>query len=456
MTTTYNVTTTRPTTYSTTSTTTSNSQQTVWPSTYNTTTTNTTLNSFNLANLIQNWTSGIQNNYYTGSTFSPTLSQSSLFNFTSPTYYNPLQYWSTIFSPISSPITNPPRPAPLPIPSPIPSPVASVTKRILESKFLSNANGTMPTNRKLEYISATTTGKVSVGDKINIRDNNNNLISTKTLTEKDVYDIRFRENMVKNTESIGTGWGFSSKLVELSSSSKLASPEMRYAQGQDGQYRFVKVVERNQFWEVIQDNGSTYMQMRKTDNNGQPVKPSDALNDVFNNRSQYKFDCASPMPLLNLKSTLDTIGADQFNKNAGQLTISSWYDQYDQTKSDGGYSFTGRVTQTAGEVRLSNGTTSLKGEATMFDPSKGDALVVGNSYYFDLPGDMSTAQQGWNCIYLGQNTDGTQKFWTISAGIQNVSFAPNSYEGSGMFKNYYLGSLIAAPNTERLQAWATS
>ncbi|WP_425425437.1 hypothetical protein [Thiofilum flexile] len=260
--------------------------------------------------------------------------------------------------------------------------------------------------------------------------------------------------MAATTGSIGVGWKFTNNIVQLNGSA-LARPETRtYTDPINGSTGTEQVLERNQFWEVVQRGGNRYMVMRSTDNNGNAIRPSDALNHVFNSRDSYLFDCATPMTLINLKATLDTVGADAFNRNTqGKLTVASWYDPFDNSNFDGGYISRVR-TANAGEIVV-NGHANLAGETARFDTNQGDRLVVGNTYYFDKPGDNSSAVQGWNAVYLGQATDGSHRFWSASIGEVSVSFrADGSWVPTGgTYGSYYLGAAIANPNLPRLQTW---
>lgn len=293
-------------------------------------------------------------------------------------------------------------------------------------------------------------GKLSVGDTLIIQNQSGQELKRSTLTSNDLYELRFRENMLKNGLSIESGWEFTDKLVSIKNAS-LAKPETRQFTGANGQSGTEQVLERNQFWEVIERDDNRYLLMRTRNDLGQPIQAADAINDIFTHREGYAFDCASPMSLLNLKSSLDTIGTTDFNRNAGQLMLSSWFDQYDSSNFDGGYIAQVR-TANAGEINI-NGIRNLGGETALFDPNKGDKLIPGNAYYFDLPGDNSTAVQGWNALYLGENKDGGHDFWSSSIGQISVNFTNNSYLATGQLSGYYLGAVVSDPNTARLQAW---
>jgi hypothetical protein len=330
-------------------------------------------------------------------------------------------------------------------------------RSILSSLFATKTDGSVVSGATITALEGgTPNNRLSVGDTVVVRDSSGNQLRTKVITNQDMYEIRFRENMAANTGSIGAGWGFTNDIVKIVGST-LSRPETRSYTDINGARGTEQVLERNNYWEVVQRGGNRYMVMRDTNNSGQAIKPSDAMNDVFNNRDSYRFDCATPMTILNLKATLDTVGADAFNRNTqGKLTIASWYDPFDNSNFDGGYISQVR-TAGAGEITV-DGVKNLAGETARFDPSKGDRLTVGNTYYFDKPGDNTTATQGWNAVYLGQAADGNHRFWSASIGEVSVKF--NS-DGSwvpvnGTFAHYYLGAAVANPNLPRLESWDSS
>lgn len=333
-----------------------------------------------------------------------------------------------------------------PHPSPTPLTLSTSEQSILNSSFAGTAN------KALVLDGNDQNGKLSVGDTLVIQNQNGQELKRSTLTTDDIYELRFRENMLKNGLAIESGWEFSDQLINIKNSS-LAEPEIRSFTGANSQTGTELVLERNDYWEVVERDNNRYLLMRPTNDQGQALQASDALTDIFNHRENYAFDCASPMSLLNLKSSLDTIGTEDFNRNAGQLMLSSWFDQYDSSQFDGGYIAQVRTAE-AGEINI-NGIRNLAGETALFDPAKGDQLIPGNAYYFDLPGDNSTSVQGWNALYLGQNEDGSHDFWSNSIGQITVDFASSSYLTTGQLSGYYLGAVVSDPNTARLQAWDT-
>lgn len=267
------------------------------------------------------------------------------------------------------------------------------------------------------------------------------------------YDQQFRDNLLKNVGEVGDGWEFSDKLVELPNNA-LNQPETRQYRDTQGKRQQETVLERNNYWEVVQRGADRHLVMRETDNAGQAVKPSEALQDIFAHRENYQFDCATPMRLLNLKATLDTVGADDFDQHSGRLQLSSWYDQHDNSRFDGGFISSVRTAE-AGTINVKDKTNNA-GETALFDPGKGDKLTPGNIYYFDLPGDTSSERQGWNAVYLGTGNNGSHQFWSSSIGEVAVNFANSGWIASAGFDDYYLGAAISAPNTDRLRSWDTT
>jgi hypothetical protein len=324
----------------------------------------------------------------------------------------------------------------------------------MTSVFVADKSGNVPAGQTMSVSDSNRDGKLSVGDTVVVKNSSGAQVSTKQLTADDMYEVRFRENMTKAVNSVGRGWDFSDKLVDIQNNT-LSQPFNRTYVNSYGLPAQEKVLEQNKYWEVVQRNGQNYLLMRTTDSNGNAVKASDALNDLLNNKQNYAFDCATPMPIFNMKATLDTIGADDFNAKAGRLMFSGWYDQYDNSKNDGGFVPTIRTAQ-AGEVSV-NGVRNLAGETAMFNTALGDDLRVGSTYYFDKPGDKTSATQGWNAIYMGRDaTNGNYQFWSSSAGTISINFQNGSWIPSGGYSGDYLGAAISDPNIARLKAWDTT
>lgn len=54
------------------------------------------------------------------------------------------------------------------------------------------------------------------------------------------------------------------------------------------------------------------------------VKPSDAVNDIFNNPKKYKFECATALVIAYHKAILDLIGPKDFDANFKDLKMGPW------------------------------------------------------------------------------------------------------------------------------------
>lgn len=272
-----------------------------------------------------------------------------------------------------------------------------------------------------------------------------------TLTQDNIYDLRFRENITNTASNID--WHFTgSEFVDLNNATTVN--ESRQYTDSSGRTQTETVLKQNDYWELVDRGGSNYLVMRQTGNNGEPIKASDAVNDIFNNSSGYSFDCSSPMSVLNLKATLDTIGAENFNANVGNLTVSSWNDPMQPNQFDGGFAAGSVRRAGAGEVVV-NGVANLNGEYARYDPSQdGGDLRIGNAYYFEKPGDNSSALQGWNAIYMGKDNNGADKFWMITRGENSVNFNNDgswTTDGRGGLGGHYLGAVSMSPDTNVLR-----
>ena len=323
---------------------------------------------------------------------------------------------------------------------------------MLNSMFAADADGRVRDGKHAVVVDgATRDGVLGVGDTLHVLDGRNNVVSTHTLTVADIYAERFRESMRSTAADLSDGgWRFSKKNVDLPNG-ELRRPETRQYTDSYGVSGTEKVLQRNDFWEVVERGGNRFMLMRTVDDRGNPIRPSDAVNHVFTQRDEYRFDCATPMRLLNLKATIDTIGADDFNARAGQLQINSWFDQHDFSSFDGGFRYAGR-TASAGEVTV-DGVSNLDGEYALFDPSRGDVMTLGNTYYFEKPGDNTSAVQGWNAVFTGKKDENTYKFWTPSLGTINVHFSEGQWIPDRGFDRYYLASAVGSPDVYRLGNW---
>ncbi|MCK5727023.1 MAG: hypothetical protein KAH22_09395 [Thiotrichaceae bacterium] len=328
--------------------------------------------------------------------------------------------------------------------------LSSAEKNIMQGLYAANRSGDTASNVMSVIDGSNADGKLSVGDRVVIKNTAGTIVSQRKLTTDDLYKINFRQSLVQRAESMARGgWPFTNKVVNIANSS-LNQPFTRRI---EGNRRREKVLEKNDFWEVVERNGNRMLLQRTHDDSGKKILASNALKDLIHSRADYAFDCASPMSILNLLATMDTVGDDHFNKNAGRLLISSWLDPYDANSSfDGGFVQHGRA-EKAGVVKV-DGVFNLKGELALFDTSKGDELRPGSTYYFEKPGDNTSEFQGWNAVYLGKNDNNIAKFWIPSIGIEHVPFKEGTWlPTEGTVKGYYLGSSVGSPDFLRLGRW---
>jgi protein-glutamine gamma-glutamyltransferase len=119
------------------------------------------------------------------------------------------------------------------------------------------------------------------------------------------------------------------------------------------------------------------MQVRKFLPEGKFGKPSEALNDIFENGKQYGFECATAMMVIYHKAILDHVGADAFDQmftEPRNLTFFRW------SIEDDDYTDIKRLTM------------------------KPSPLHPGSHYYFKNPDASAenSAFGGENVIYLGE------------------------------------------------------
>ena len=159
-----------------------------------------------------------------------------------------------------------------------------------------------------------------------------------------------------------------------------------------------------------------YMKMRESDDNGNPVQASDAIEHMFANKDDYLLDCATPMRILNLKAQLDTVGADDFNRANQGLSLHSHFDSHDTNGDtlDSGFQVSFQLAQ------ANNADGSIPDvEYTRHDPAS-TPLIPGEWRYFDKPGDVSSQNQGTNRIYVGPGENGRELFWEIGGGVVSI------------------------------------
>ena len=167
------------------------------------------------------------------------------------------------------------------------------------------------------------------------------------------------------------------------------------------------------------------------------------------------------MRLLNLKSQMDTIGPDRFDRNFKGVEIKGQHDSHNRNNNsrDAGFDVRGTYVEIGSpEAKGSEGfKPALTGrkEYTRYTGAEGQhKLTPGEWRYMEKPGDNKSDTQGWNTIYVGQNEKGEHQFWRVgqkSGGIHSVEIDskgnPNDSEGnhSTIFEGDYLSTMVGLP-----------
>ncbi|MGE0492201.1 MAG: hypothetical protein AB7S38_23520 [Vulcanimicrobiota bacterium] len=216
----------------------------------------------------------------------------------------------------------------------------------------------------------------------------------------------FRQNIVKAAEQAGDGWAFTPS----------PTPQLRDDRG--------RLVEGNDYWELARQDDHQVLKLR------QGADASQAVDDLFENKQRYALDCATAIRALGLKAELDTVGRDDFSNAHQDLSLYGHYDSFDHSFDSGAWDITAgpRIDYGAGP------------EFGRFDSSN-DQLVAGDLRYFEHPGDTTTANQGWNALYLGQDENGQDRFWRTAGGAF-----------TGGLEGHYLSNLRGVPDGDQLAA----
>ncbi len=225
-----------------------------------------------------------------------------------------------------------------------------------------------------------------------------------TFNKEQAIDFNQRANIVKNALS-NPKWEFTPDATP-----KLKGP--------------------NDFWELKDVPGKDFQMMSLKPG----ANPAAAVEDLRKHPERYEFDCAGGVRALNLLSTLDTIGKDDFNHSFQSL---NFYGKFDSTdgKSDGG------------EWNYVSHADYNNGEWGRYDPQSGDQLVPGDWRWYENPTDNTTENNGWNVIYLGKDESGKDQFWRI--GKTFVDSNPGA-TGTGEVANEYLSGVSGTTDINKL------
>lgn len=222
-------------------------------------------------------------------------------------------------------------------------------------------------------------------------------------------DQTYRENVVQAAGLAGDGWAFQ------------ASPTPQLLDG------WGQATDQNDYWRMgvrsIEGQPQSVLQLQPG------VDAASAVDDLFQNRQNYAFDCSTAVRVVGLKAELDTLGAESFNGSHADLALFGHYDDVDGRMDSGAWNVSAGPT-----VDYGAGT-----ELGAFDPST-DQLRAGDIRYFENPGDTTTENQGWNVIYLGQTPQGQDRFWRTGG------------EFTGGLEGEYLSNLRGTPDLQQLSA----
>ena len=188
------------------------------------------------------------------------------------------------------------------------------------------------------------------------------------------YENQYRNAMVNNC---------------LTFHKKMSTGRLAFGRHMDTQFYNTK------YWEPMFIQGYGYWKVKDG------VSKEDALNDFMSSQGgKYKIDCAAAINLLILKSKLDVVGNDKFDKALPTLAIRGWKIF---TEKDG------KITEYKSLERWSG---------NEYMPGGTDGLQSGDYVYFkNHPMMEGTPEQGENAIYLGTDDSGRPAFFGLNIGI---------------------------------------
>lgn len=219
----------------------------------------------------------------------------------------------------------------------------------------------------------------------------------------DRYEANYRKAVVKNTVD------FHKKMMN----------------GKISFGRFMELQYYNpQYWQMVHLDGRQYWKVRND------VRVSDAMRDVFDPfGGYYSFDCSAAINLIVIKSKMDVIGENNFNRYFNNMMVKGW-EVYIQPF--------GQVWKPYKAIEHHSGNIYTMGTI--------DGLKVGDFVYFKhpfIPEGMS-AEQGENALYLGKDVDGHPVFFGLNIG----------YSKGEICEYGYLSSLRGTVDMQRLKELA--
>ncbi len=170
---------------------------------------------------------------------------------------------------------------------------------------------------------------------------------------------------------------------------KMNSGRVAFGRQMEDQYFNTK------YWEPVYLEGGRYWKVKDG------VSKADAFNDFISaGGGKYKIDCAAAINLILLKSKLDVVGEQGFNRHLPVLVVRGW------------------KTLTLKDGNVEEYKTLEKWSGNEYTPGSVGGLRTGDYVYFkNHPMMEGTPEQGENAIYLGKDSSGRPLFFGLNIGI---------------------------------------
>ena len=205
----------------------------------------------------------------------------------------------------------------------------------------------------------------------------------------------------EGTDITGTNDHSADKYVSKYKSAILTNALSMNKKAKSGHIGFGRSMEHQiyspEYWDELYIRGRQYWKVKAG------VDEAWAIRDVFDsNGGYYKIDCAAAINLIVLKSKLDTIGDDKFNKHFYNLIVKGW-----ELHTQPG----GKEWKEAKSLEIQRGNEYSLGDV--------DSLEVGDYVYYKNPNPFvqGQAEQGENALYLGMDNAGYPTFFGLNIGI---------------------------------------
>ncbi len=188
------------------------------------------------------------------------------------------------------------------------------------------------------------------------------------------YEVMYRRAVVNNS---------------LTFQKKMNTGRVAFGRQMENQYF------NTRYWDPVYIHGNQYWKVKDD------VSKADAFNDFISaGGGKYKLDCAAAINLILLKSKLDVVGEENFNRRLPLLVIRGW------------------KTYTVNNSTVEEYKTLEKWAGNEYVPGSIAGLKTGDYVYFkNHPMMEGTPEQGENAIYLGIDGWGRPVFFGLNIGI---------------------------------------